>query len=296
LSAGDIGAAWSEDNKFACPNGLFMQKIKNDRNNIRRQSHTFVLCVLSLYILFAGCFAPANIYAASQVQTSGATLLSKVAPGEFLPVSVKLLNFGNGNRVDVTLTYKIVSVAGKEIYNAEETVAVQTTATFVKTIQIPFDTIPGQYIVESSIKYADQLAPASGEFTFTVERKIFGLFQSDFYLYGGVTLLFGILMLALGYALIKHRRKVRFTQFDYSEIPRGERSFYEILSDTIMQMRQRVGDDALIIAENIEGLQIDKQTGRVLALTEKPSKIIATLVAEYEDLLGKKVSFSFRQK
>jgi hypothetical protein len=61
-----------------------------------------------------------------------------------------------------------------------------------------------------------------------------------------------------------------------------------------MQMRGRVGDQALEIASHIDGLKIDKETGRVLDLTEPPAKIIATLVSEYEKLLGKKVSFSFR--
>ena len=61
-------------------------------------------------------------------------------------------------------------------------------------------------------------------------------------------------------------------------------------------MRTRVGDDALLIASNINGLKIDKETGRVLDLTDSPAKIIATLVAEYEKVLGKKVSFSFREE
>lgn len=229
-----------------------------------------------------------------QIQTTSAGLVSKVAPGELLPLSVKLTNFGNRNRVDVTISYKITNGEGKAIYSAEETVAVETTATFVKTVQIPFETAPGRYIAKSSIAYQGQIAPATTEFPFTVERKILGLFQSDFLLYGGITLLVSVLMLLLGRALIKRRRAMRFTPFDYSDISHDQRTFYEILSDTIMEMRQRVGDDALKIASNIPGLKIDTENGRVLALTEHPSKIIATLVSEYEKLLGKKVSFSFR--
>ena len=51
-----------------------------------------------------------------------------------------------------------------------------------------------------------------------------------------------------------------------------------------------------IIASQIEGLEINQDTGRVLHMTENPSKIIATLVSEYEKILGKKVSFSFRKE
>jgi len=230
-----------------------------------------------------------------QIQTSGAGLASKVAPGEFLPLSVKLLNFGSRNRVDVTVTYKITDTEGKTIYSAEETVAVETTATFVKTIQIPFETLPGRYVAKSSIVYPGQVAPATTEFPFTVERKILGLFQSDFYRYGGITLLISILMILLGRALIKRHRGARFTVFDYSDIPHDQRTFYEILSDTIMEMRERVGDQALAIAADIDDLKVDRETGRVLDITGPPAKIIAILVSEYEKSLGKKVSFSFRK-
>lgn len=103
-------------------------------------------------------------------------------------------------------------------------------------------------------------------------------------------------MLALGSFLFRHSRKVRYALLSYSSVPSDKRIYFEILSDTIMQMRTRVGDDALKIAENIEGLKINKETGRVLSFAEHPSKIIATLVSEYEKLLGQRVSFSFRRE
>lgn len=230
-----------------------------------------------------------------QVQTSGAGLVSRVAPGEFLPLSVKLLNFGNNNKVDVTISYKITDTLGKVIYSADETVAVETTATFVKTIQIPFETIPGRYIAKSSIIYLGQVTPATTEFPFTVERKILGIFQSDFLLFGGIISLVSILMLVLGRALVKRRRKVRSAPLDYSEIPSDKRVFYELISDTIMTMRLKVGERALDIAKQIGDLSIDEKTGRVLKLTGQPSKVIAELVLGYEKALGEKVSFSFRR-
>lgn len=240
-------------------------------------------------------FGQTGINKGAQVDTSNAGITVKVAPGELLPVSVKLSNFGGVKRVDVLVKYSIFTDAGQEIYTNEETVAVETTASFVKTIQIPFSAAPGIYTAKTSITYQGQLVPATTQFSFTVERKIFGLFQSDFYRYGGITLLASLLMFVFGLALIRRRRKGRFAPFDYSAIPRDKRTFYEILSDTIMQMRGRVGDDALLIAANIKGLEINKETGRVLAITEPPAKIIATLVSEYEKTLGKKVSFSFRR-
>ena len=72
-------------------------------------------------------------------------------------------------------------------------------------------------------------------------------------------------------------------------VHKDERVFYEPVSDTIFNMRQKVGERALDIASHVDGLTIDKKTGRVLKLTRNPSKIIAELVSEYEKNLGKKV-------
>jgi hypothetical protein len=248
---------------------------------------------MGLILTFSVAFAQ-DATQNGQVNNANNGTVTKVAPGEFLPISVKLSNFGGVKRVDVLAEYSILTSAGEKISSTSETVAVETTASYIKTIQIPFNTPGGTYIAKTSITYSGQLVPATTQFSFTVERKIFGIFQSDFLLYGGIIVLISILMVILGYNLIKRRRAMRITPFDYSNIAHGERTFYEILSDTIMEMRERVGDDALTIAANIDGLKIDKETGRVLSITE-PSKIIATLVSEYEKLLGKKVSFSFRQ-
>ena len=230
-----------------------------------------------------------------RVDTSSAGLITKVAAGELLPISVKLANFGGGKRVDVLVKYSIFNNVGTEIYSTNETVAVETTANFVKTIQIPFDTPPGRYVVKTAIIYGGQVVPAITEFPFTVERKILGLFQSDFFLYGGIILLASLAAVLFGYGLMS-RRRTRYEPFDYSNQPKNNRIYYEIVSDTIGQMRQQSGERALEIAAHTPGLIIDEKTGRVLGITESPSKVVANLVSEYEKTLGKKVSFSFRNK
>ena len=253
------------------------------------------MSISALFILWTGFINASVLSAASQVQTSGAGLVSKVAPGDFLPLSVKLLNLGNSNKVDVTITYKITDAKGKIIYSAQETVAVETTASFVKTIQIPFDTTPGQYTAQSSIIYQDQVTPATSQFPFTVERKILGIFLSDFYLYLGILIVASIVAGILSRAWIRRLRPTRLVTMDYSDIPHETRVFYELISDTVMEIRQQVGEKAMDIAKQIDGLNIDEKTGRVLKLTKKPSKVIAELVSGYEKILGKKVSFSFRR-
>lgn len=258
----------------------------------------FLVAVAGFLLVWPGghpmAFAQTNSTNAAPTDTQSTGLIARVAPGETLPVAVKLSNFGGGQRVDVLVRYELVAGSGRVISSTSETVAVETTANFVKTIAVPVATAPGTYTAKTFITYPGQLVPAISQFTFTVERKIFGLWTSDFYLYGGATLILGGMMLALGHVLIKRSRATRWATLDYSDVPHETRTFYEIISDTIMEMRERVGDDALLIAENVDGLTVDTNTGRVLALTARPSKIIATLVYEYERVLGKKVSFSFR--
>jgi hypothetical protein len=268
-------------------------------NILFRTIYIFFLAFLFIGVSRQTVWAQGTITNAEKnaaVQSNSVGLAVKIAPGELLPISVKILNFGGGKRVDVTITYLITSEKNVEVYRATETVAVETTNSFVKTIQIPSDTAPGVYMAKTSILYKGQETPATTQFSFRVDRKILGLFQNEFLLYGGGTLLFSLLMAVIGYSLIRHRASSRFGPIDYSHIPHNERVFYELISDTVLGMRQKVGDRALDIASRVEGLTIDEETGRIVKLTRSPSKIIAELVLGYEKTLGEKVSFSFRDK
>lgn len=230
-----------------------------------------------------------------KLEITNTALLSKIAPGDSMPISVKLLNFGGGKKVDATITYKIRNSQGTVVDIAKETVAVETTASFVKQFQLTRSALPGIYTIDVSIEYEGQLVPATTQFSFVIENKIFGLFVSDFILYVVCTVLLGILMGIIGYTFVKKNRVSRLGPLDYSTVSSNERVFYELLSDTILGMRKRVGDIALDLACEIDGLEIEKNTGRVLNIKDDPSKIIARLVTGYEHVLGKKVSFSFRQ-
>jgi len=229
------------------------------------------------------------------VETGSGKLISKVAPGEFLPISVKLINFGAGQRVDVTIDYQILdSDEDDVVVSYSETVAVETTASFVKNIQIPFGLPPGKYIASSNIVYEGQEVPAISKFEFTVERKIAGIFLSQLILYGAITLLVGIAFAIVSRLIIK-RRVSRGTLHEYQDVPKQERLFYEIISDTITQMRSHKGDEAIQIAGKIDGLIINEENGKVLKINKDPAEIVALLILQYEKTFGKKISFSSRE-
>ncbi len=250
----------------------------------------FLVVILTIAFGFSAVMAMAQ---ESEVQTTSGNLVTRVAPGELLPVSVKLVNFGGGKRVDVTIDYFVLNERGDTVLQEKETVAVETTANFIKIIQIPRDVPPGSYTAEARITYQGQKVPATANYQFTVERKIAGMFASQFLIYGAVTVVVGI-MGAVASRLIKKKLRVsRLTPHEYPDIPKEERIFYEIVSDIIMQMRQRVGDKALDIAKSIDDLAVDENNGRVLGIKKSPAKIIALLILKYEKMLGEKISFVF---
>lgn len=134
----------------------------------------------------------------SEIRTSSGNLITRIAPGELLPVSVKLVNFGGGKRVDVTIIYRVLSESGDVVLMETETVAVETTASFIKILQIPRDTPSGKYTAESNITYQGQKVPAIASYQFAVERKIAGMFVSQFLIYGAITLIVGVIFAIVG--------------------------------------------------------------------------------------------------
>lgn len=262
---------------------------------------TKLICLRLLYFLAVILTITFGTYGTvraegSEVRTSSGGLITRVAPEELLPISVKLTNFGGGKRVDVVIEYRILNENGNVVLTEKETVAVETTASFIKVIQIPRNVPPGRYTAESSIAYQGQKVPAAGSYQFTVERKIAGIFVSQFMVYGAVTLLVGSLFAVVSRLIVKKKdRASRLTPHEYPQIQKEDRIFYEIISDIIMQMRYRVGDQALEIAKSIDDLSLDEKNGRVLKVKKSPAKIIALLILKYEKLLGQRINFALRR-
>lgn len=263
------------------------------------KKYNTIKAVLALSILM---YCATNVCLAQSITATGTinasleNTASRVAPGDFLTTSIKLLNFGSQNRVDVIVYYKIINDRNTVIYAESETVAVDTTASFVKRLQLPDNVEPGSYTAQVSLTYPYQEKPAVSEFQFKVEEKIFGIFRTDFIFYSVIFLAVILAVIIFTYLAINRRTKQTIVMYDYSSKPKNEIIYYEILSDIISQMRLRAGDDALEIAKNIPDLEINGTNGMIINIKKDPAKIIALLISRYEELLGQKVSFSLRQK
>ena len=253
----------------------------------------FALLVLALSArLHAETHAQATT---SIVSAASEGVINKIAPGEFLPLSVKLINFGSFKRVDVSITYEIFDSAGTEVYSESETVAVDTTASFIKRIPISANLNPGLYTAVSTLRYVDQQQPAVSKFQFIVEKKIGGFFISDLIFYSIVmALMIAVITGILMYLVTRRHVAQRMVLHDYGAMPKAERIYYEIISDIIAQMRLRIGDNALKIAQRIPALEINGENGRVLHITDDPAKIVALLIRRYQTFLGQPISFGLR--
>jgi hypothetical protein len=245
---------------------------------------TVVACILFEAPLFS---------LAQELQTGNNALATRVAPGESLPLSTRLSNFGSNERVDVTIRYEIFDAKESLVLSQSETVAVETSASYLTHVQLPATMAPGLYSARISIIYNGQKVPATATQQFTVERKIFGIFESDFILDSLILLAVALVALLVGLVVRRYRRAGQFAAQEYPDVPKDVRVYFEIVSDAIQQMRYHEGDAALDIAAKIPGLSIDAATGRVLAISADPAAVIAATVSEYEKAFGKKLNLSF---
>ena len=120
--------------------------------------------------------------------------------GDDLFFQVTLFNLGEVGKVDVLMEYEVKDFNGKVVASLTETVAVETQASFSKTIKLPYDIKTGDYVVLARAKYGLTVATASD--LFTIGKK-----EERFVQY---TILIGILIIILILILIVYElRKIR---------------------------------------------------------------------------------------
>jgi hypothetical protein len=257
--------------------------------NIRSKKTAFFLIAVSLAGLFLSSAATASAQESIFSNIAIGQSATRFAPGDSLPVAVVLSNYGAPMRIDVVINYSITNAHGIVAAATTETVAVETTSSYVRYIQIPNGIPGGIYTLTSTVTYPGQIAPATSNFRFMVEPKIFGIFVNDL-----VFCLIALILLAGAAAFVGNlyakRRISRRAPIEYEMMPPHERIFYEITSDIIGQMRNQIGNKALAMANEIDGLSIDPNGGRVIKMAKDPSELIALLIYKYEKIIGRKIT------
>jgi len=85
----------------------------------------------------------------------------EVEPGEDLKTQITLFNVGSGKKVDVTPTYIIKDKGGSVVYESSETFAVEVQKSYTKTIRMPKDLNPGDYLAIVELRYENSFAVSS---------------------------------------------------------------------------------------------------------------------------------------
>ncbi len=85
--------------------------------------------------------------------------------GETVSYQLHITNMGSESRFDATIKYLVVDDADSIITRKEETIAVQTTASVTRTIQLPQNIKPGKYYLRAIADYgSNKQAKSSAEF------------------------------------------------------------------------------------------------------------------------------------
>ncbi|HII30085.1 TPA: DUF87 domain-containing protein, partial [Candidatus Woesearchaeota archaeon] len=83
-------------------------------------------------------------------------IVDKISPGQTLRMQIDLYNLGKEKRVDVQLKLELVSpITDEIIITKEEAIAVETTVSVIKSMQIPRDIELGKYIIRGTAYYSN---------------------------------------------------------------------------------------------------------------------------------------------
>ncbi|MBW2991474.1 TIGR02186 family protein [Candidatus Woesearchaeota archaeon] len=89
--------------------------------------------------------------------------------GEKLGFEVEIYNMGSSERFDTTLRYRLLDKNDNMIISREETIAISTSTSHYKTIDLPGNIKPGTYTLKVYANYEGRVATSS--FTFDIEEK-----------------------------------------------------------------------------------------------------------------------------
>lgn len=119
----------------------------------------------------------------------------RVFPGQEILLEVNLFNVRGFGRVDVNVEYSIKDLEGKLVATEHETIAVETQAKFTRSLLVPSDLRPGNYVALVKVIYGDSIGTSSD--LFEVKAKEIRLYPIQINDYR-IILLIGIIVVIAG--------------------------------------------------------------------------------------------------
>jgi len=89
--------------------------------------------------------------------------------GEDLGFELEIHNMGSTERFDITLIYRVLDQNENTILSKEETIAISTSTSHHRTIELPSTLRPGKYVLKVFANYEGRVATSS--FSFDIEEK-----------------------------------------------------------------------------------------------------------------------------
>ncbi|MFZ1971170.1 MAG: hypothetical protein WAU65_03270 [Candidatus Nanoarchaeia archaeon] len=131
---------------------------------------------------------------------------NKVSPGDTILAGITLYNLGSSYG-DVSMEYFIETQNGTIISNQTDTVAIQTQASFIKSLQIPNNAPLGNYFLYVRATYNGKLASASTGFQIVSTSQNEKVYIIIIIILG--ILAIGTIIFILAYRMKKHYKKVK---------------------------------------------------------------------------------------
>ena len=125
-----------------------------------------------------------------------------VFPGQEVLLEVNLFNVRGFGRVDVSVEYAVKDFKGNVVAAEHETIAVETQAKFSRSLLVPSDLVPGNYVALVKVIYGDSIGTSSD--IFEVKAKSIRLLPIQFQdyrviLFGGAAVMIAALLIFSAY-------------------------------------------------------------------------------------------------
>ena len=100
------------------------------------------------------------------------TRYKEVLPGEEVLVQLTLHNLERIGRVDVDVEYGIEDMQGNKIVSEDTTLAVEFQVSVVRSLDVPFDTRPGDYLLFARARYNGVVGTGSSLFRVIAKEEL----------------------------------------------------------------------------------------------------------------------------
>jgi uncharacterized membrane protein len=122
--------------------------------------------------------------------------------GDKVMAQLTIYNLGKIGRVDVNMEYGVKDLSGNIIVSENETLAIETQVSVVKSLNIPYTINPDNYIFYSKVSYNNVIGTGSDIFIVIEKMK----FKIPVFYWLLIIIIFLILLLILAYKLRKKKR------------------------------------------------------------------------------------------